>query len=512
MRLASGTRAHLVVGATSLALAAWAGPASAQGNDRSQPTGGRSALMGNTGVALAEDGAAPFLNPATIVRINDQSLAFSVNFFSFGATHFSGWHQPGKVDAARFGNVGLNDTSIDTNGFNVLPSTLCLFFTVAGVTAEGEPTGVLHKGRQKLAVCVGSLEATNLNLGALAFNGSVPGGPTMQVQSFSSNWNRLYIGPTYSVSLSDDFAIGLSLHGVSTNDTFAVEGSSVTSTAAGGSIQSSLGTSGNGHAVDLTALLGATYRLGPVTIGASFQTPSLHFYGAYNGALHNQYAGGGNESATLTNGSGSFDAPPPVRAALGIGASWDRIKLELDGSYQFAISSTIGTTLAASSVTTSGAAATSTTFGGTYSIPSRPMFNLAAGAEYFLSPDFSVIGGVSTNVSTVSALAPSMSLANLLPERSNSVSASFGIGSYGSAGDILIGLQLGYGWGQALAVNPYVVPNDWAVVDTQTYSGMLILAGATNLKAIRRAVEKVENVVTTGKPGDASPKTPPIPP
>ena len=205
--------------------------------------------MGNTGVALAEDGAAPFLNPATIVRINDQSLAFSVNFFAFGATHLSGWHQPGRVDPSRFGNVALNDTSIDTNGFNVLPSTLCLFFTIAGVTADGEPNGVLHKGRQKLAVCLGSLEATNLNLGALSFNGSIPGGTTTQVQSFSSNWNRLYVGPTYSVSLSDQFAIGLSLHGVATNDTFAVEGSSLSSTAATSSIQSSLGSSGNGHAV-----------------------------------------------------------------------------------------------------------------------------------------------------------------------------------------------------------------------------------------------------------------------
>ncbi len=150
----------------------------AQGNDRSSPTGGRSALMGNTGVALAEDGAAPFLNPATIVRIKDQSLAFSVNFFTFGLTSFRNWHQPGAVDQSRFGNVGLDGTSINTNGFNVLPSTLCLFFTVAGVTAEGEATGVLHKGRQKLAACVGSLEASNLSLGALAFNGAVPGGVT----------------------------------------------------------------------------------------------------------------------------------------------------------------------------------------------------------------------------------------------------------------------------------------------------------------------------------------------
>jgi hypothetical protein len=467
--------------------------------------------MGNTGVALAEDGAAPFLNPATIVRINDQALAFSVNFFTFSATNFTNWHQPAPADPSQFGSVALSNTSINTNGFNVLPSTLCLFFTVAGITAEGEPDGVLHRGRQKLAVCVGSLEASNLNLGALYFNGTTPAGTTTQVQSFSGNWNRLYVGPSYSVSLTDDFAIGLSVHGVATNDTFDVEGSSITSTASGGSIQSSLGTSGSGHAVDLSAILGAIYRVGPITLGASFQTPSLHIYGAYNGALHNEYAGGGSESALVLSGTGSFSAPPPVRASLGIGGSWRRLTLELDGSYEFPLSNTIQTTLVQTSVTTTGTAATATTGSETFVVASRPMFNVAGGYEYFLSPTFSVLGGASTNVSTLYGLSPTMTLGNLIATRGDSVNASFGIGSYSDAEKLLIGVQLGYGWGQAIGVNPYVVPNNWAVVDTQTYSATLILAGATNLRAITRAVRAVQSVVTTGKPDAAKPVTAPPP-
>src|SRR5580692_6833780 len=93
-----------------------------------------------------------------------------------------------------------------------------------------------------------------------------------------------------------------------------------------------------------------------------------------------------------------------------------------------------------------------------------------------------------------------MSLGNLVQARSSSASASLGIGSYGGGADILIGAEFGYAWGQAMAVNPYVLPNDWAVVDTRAYSVMLILAGATDLRAIGRAVEKVQNVVTTGNP------------
>ncbi len=54
-----------------------------------------------------------------------------------------------------------------------------------------------------------------------------------------------------------------------------------------------------------------------------------------------------------------------------------------------------------------------------------------------------------------------------------------------------------------------MVPNQWAVVDTQTYSAMFILAGATNLRAIGRAMEKVTNAVITGAPDNAPPSPPP---
>jgi len=221
--------------------------AHAQGNALSAPTGGRSALMGNTGVALARDGSAPFLNPATIVRINDNSLAFSVNFYSFGATSFVGWHQPAPVDTSHFGNVALKETSISTNGFRVLPSTLCLFFTIRGVTAEGSDDAGLHRGRQKLAVCFGSTEFEDVLLPALAYQGSTPGGTTAQAQSIARSWNRFQAGPTYSISLSDDLAIGLSLHGAYTSESFVLDSGSITSALGGGAVQSSFDAAGSGH-------------------------------------------------------------------------------------------------------------------------------------------------------------------------------------------------------------------------------------------------------------------------
>ena len=70
------------------------GVARAQATYGSAPIGGRSALMGGTGIALGHDGAAPLLNPATIVHIDDSGLAFSVNFYSYQTAHLTDFHQP----------------------------------------------------------------------------------------------------------------------------------------------------------------------------------------------------------------------------------------------------------------------------------------------------------------------------------------------------------------------------------------------------------------------------------
>jgi hypothetical protein len=485
-------------------LLATANAARAQGNDRSAPTGGRSALMGNTGVALASDGAAPVLNPATIVSIADHSFAFSVNFYSFGYQHFSSWHQPAGVDAAHFGNLALQGTGESTTAFNAFPSTLCLFFTVAGLVADEDTESALwRRGRQKLALCLGSLESQQSSQPALAFQGPTGAGTTTQVQSLDRSWSRFFVGPTYGVALSDAFSVGASLHGAYTSDSFVLDGSSATSAVGGGAIQSALGTGGRGHSLDFAAILGGTYRTGAVTVGASAEVPALHILGAYEGNLQNQYVSATTNTATLAAGNGTFSAPPPPRVALGLGVTGAHVRLELDESYDFAQSEAITTTAYGTTTTVTTAGATPGTFSGTYTIRTHGTWNTAAGAEYFLSPSFSVLGGASTNLTALPALSPTETIGNLAQARTSWVNLSFGIGSYGAGGNILIGTQLGYGWGQALAINPYVLPNEWAVIDTQQFSAMLILAGSTNLQTIGRAMKAVEHVVTEGKPADA---------
>jgi hypothetical protein len=495
-------RAHAFGGAL-LAIVVASGPARSQGNDRSSPTGGRSALMGGTGVALARDGAAPFTNPATMGTVDDQRIAFSVNFFTYEITHFSGWNQPGPVDAAQFGAVHLNGAQDESSRFQGLPSTLCLFLTLAGLRSATEgTTPEARRSRQKLAFCIGSLELTNVNLTSLSFTGSAPAGQTAQVESIARSWNRLYVGPSYSLYVTDALSVGLSLHGVATSESFVVDGSNVTSLVGGSTAQAALGTAGSGYSFDLAAILGATYRLGMTTLGASVQFPALHVLGHYQATAHDEYGGmtGADDVADLTNGSGSFVARPPPRASLGVGVELPRLTLEADASYDFAESGAIKTSLQGSSTDLAAGVTTTSPFAAAYAIAAHPTVNGALGAEYFVTRSFSVIGGASTNVSMLSALSPSASLGNLVQSRTNYVSTSLGIGSYGGGGDLLFGVKLDYGWGQALVVDPYVLPNEWAEVSTYSYAATLILAGATDLRAIGRAVEKVERVVTTGSP------------
>jgi hypothetical protein len=485
--------------------------ARAQGNDRSAPTGGRTALMGNTGIALGEDGASPFMNPATIVRIHDSSVAFSVNFVSFSDEHFSDWHQPGGVDAKNFGNVGLTGTGVWSTNLNALPSTLCLFFTTAGAAVESDLGLTVRQGRQKLAVCFATLESQNTTLAALGFNGMTPAGTTAQVQSIAENFTRAQAGPTYSIALTDRFALGLSLDGVLTNDSFSLDSNGISSAVGGGSLGSTFGASGAGHSFDLAAIVGATYRFDRVTIGLSSQLPAVHVFGGYNGALHQSSAIGATNNESLVNGSGNFEALPPPRIGLGVGFKLPRFILEVDGSFDFGSSTAFSSSLTGTTTTFAATGPTNTPVAATYSMPTHPIGNVAVGGEYFLAPDLSLLGGVSTNLSSLPGLSPAQTLGNFTPERTNWINASFGLGSYGSVGSFLVGAVLGFGWGEGLAINPYVLPNNWAVVDTQSYSALLVLAGSINFKSVKKAMNEVETVVKKGPSKPEAPSSAPTP-
>ena len=486
--------------------------ARAQGNDFSAPTGGRTALMGGTGVALGRDGAAPFLNPAGIVRIEDQRLAFSVNFYTFGVTHYSNFHQPGLVDTTQVAAPGT--TGLTTNSFRVLPSTLCLFFTIGDIQKVTDPNAPpippdrVH--RRKLAICFAQVENDDVGLQAIQFQANTALGPTAQTAALQRNWSRTYFGPTFSEYITAKLAIGASLDGIYSHDTYSFASSSISSKVGGGALASSLAMSGSGYSVDLTAILGITYFLSDtVTLGLSARAPSLHLLGSYGGSFSQSSSdGNAGDTATIANGNGAFRAWSPIRIGTGIGFEWPKVKLEGDAALIVPVASSANATADVTTNTLEAGTLTQKQTTESYSVENVPMVNPALGIEYFIRNSFSVVGGASMNLSTLETLRPQPGIGNLVQARTNDVSGSIGIGSYSNRNELLLGVNVQYGWGDAIVANPYVVPNDWATVSTNSITAMFIVSGSTDLRSIENAVTKVRNTVETGDPNKAPPKTP----
>jgi hypothetical protein len=465
--------------------------------------------MGNTGIALGVDGAAPFLNPATIVRLDDQRLAFSVNFYSYSLSHFSNWHQPGPVDTGQFGNVALTGTSLSSSGFGGLPSTLCLFFTLAKGSREPEAEITnLDTWRQKLAICLGTTESQGVAFSALPFTGATAIGQTSQAQSLVQSWNRIHIGPTYTIALSSRLAVGLSLHGVYTTESYLLNSSVITTSTSNGGAQSSLGIASGGSSLDLSAIVGAIYSAAPYTFGVSVTVPSIHLLGSYTGSLQSEYASGATGMATISTGSGSFSAAPPVRLAVGAGVQWPTLTLELDEALNVPPPSGFSANVSGTTSTLSGTTLTNQPFASTYAVQEHAVLNTSLGAEYFVKRDFSIVGGASINLSALPALSPTLTVGNLVQTKESVATLSAGVGNYSKSGHLLIGFQFGYGWGSSVAVNPYVTPNQLSVIDTQSYTALLILAGSTSLRSIGDAAVHMEHVITgtpmpPSKPGSS---------
>lgn len=470
-------------------LLASGGEARAQANPRSAPIGGRSALMGGTGVALARDGSAPFLNPATILNISDSGLAFSVNFYTFQATDLGSFHEPGAVDRARYGSLSLPSTSLDSSRADALPSTLCLFLTIGhwGDNVEQpEPETGHRKGRRKLAACFGSLERQAFSATAQGYSGQSGGVTATQAVSIQRSWNRIHVGPSYSVYVTDDVAIGAALDGIGTlaSSTWSVD--TLVTGARGGTTGSAYDTAMSAYSIDVGAMLGMMWRIDDARVfGASISTPTVHLFGHYDGTTALQTSGPGG-SASLATSSGGFSAPPPVRVGLGIGSETRRLRLEGDVGAYLPL-----TDLAHVDVQSNP---------NPPPVRSQPAVDAAVGAEYFVSPGFSFLGGASTDFTTLAPLPSSPPVGTLAESRTERVTGSFGIGSYGDGSELLMGLELSYAWGRSIAVDPFVEPTSLALVDQHTWTAMFVIAGSASLSAFRRTLRDLGRVVRIPEP------------
>ena len=472
--------------------------ARAQANYRLAPVGGRTTLVGGTGLAYGADGASTFLNPATAVRVDDSRLSFSVNFYTMTFTFAPSWYQPGPIDQARFGQLDTGSTSLADLEFNALPSSLCLYFRIgeARSVKDKEHTPDFERVRaSKLGLCFASIQGSHFGFASGQYDHTATSGSvTRHAQTVSQRYDRFSFGPTFAFSLSENFAIGASVHA-----SFASHRSIFSATANTYNVTTpttSIFTSGaRGDSFQGTATLGMWWKLGLPTIAIAVESPSLHFYGLGAANLTTHFEAAGTDTTT-TSVKGSFTSKSPLRLSVGAGVEEHWGSGELNVSYHFPQSSAYSAVMDGRVLDRDGATINDQPLHVALSERTTGVLGIGIGGEVYVTPKLSLLGGANTDISAVPDGKLAGSLMNYFPERTHRIAGSFGIGSHGDGGDLLFGTELGVAWGDRLAVNSYELPPGLATTPHNRIELLFVIAGSTSLKSITRAVRDVRQVIT----------------
>ena len=143
-------------------------------------------------------------------------------------------------------------------------------------------------------------------------------------------------------------------------------------------------------------------------------------------------------------------------------------------------------------ITATGATGTANAFSVNRVESTTRVLGVASGIEYFLTPQrFSLLGGASFDLSGVRSGSLTDQVGSFLQTRMQRIGLSAGIGSYGEAGHLALGTDVSYGWGETLAPDAYQIPPRYAVADFGVARFLFVLAGSTNVRSLRRAVDDV---------------------
>lgn len=499
---------RFVAAAFALVATGIASQASAQSTYRLSPVGGRTTLVGGTGLVYGHDSASAFLNPATVVRVDSSRLAFSVNFYYLSFTRAGAWYQPGDIDP-QFGNVRRDEgTSLSTIDFDSLPGSLCVFFQVHNIPFLSWSTRQDLKERQaRLGMCLASINYDQFTFNAEDYQQQTPLGLTRQAQNIRQTFRRLAVGPSYSMYVTNALAVGISTHFSRTSHRSLFGATATTYGNATGPITSSYYNFSRGDSHELNATLGAFYRIGAhQTVAIALESPSVHLFGSGGLNHHSQFAGSANGASTFT-AQGDFTTNTPPRIAIGTGVERPWGTAELNMSWRPA-------TEAAYSAAYEGRSFVVAPDGSTSDVVQKADLkvrasggvNLGFGGEVFLNPRLSLLGGFSIDSSIVPKGTLKNDPLNYHIARAQRVGLSFGVGSHGEGGDLLLGFEGSYSWGERLAPNVYQLPTRVDITDHQTFGLLFVLAGSTSFRNLRRTVNEVTKAFDSGDPKKDPPK------
>ncbi|MBX3226352.1 MAG: hypothetical protein KIT84_42785 [Labilithrix sp.] len=468
--------------------------ADAQLSYRLAPIGGRSQLLGGTGITFGRDASASFLNPATAVLVDDQRLSFSVNFYKLTYMHASNWYAPGPVDP-RFGNIDVRDRSMTDIDFDTPPSSLCFYFfssKLNPLAARGRDEAL---NNAHVGLCLATIQSEEFNYGAEDFSKVQPNnGVTRQAQTLSQRYSQFAAGPTYALRVNNWLSIGASVHASIITHRSLLTASAVTYGTPASAITSSFYGASKGTSFQLAGTAGMTARFGKQTLGLSVRSPTVHVFGVGGVNREATYDGAGSETFQLA-ANGSFLARQPMRVGVGTGVEGTWGSLEIDAFYFHHLDAAYRAELEGFQTTKQNGTIVDQPVTLDLAQRSNGVVNLAAGAELFMSPRISLLTGVSGDVSGAPAGTLRGTLFNYFALRQNRLTASLGIGTHGAAGELMLGTELAYGWGERLAVNSYQLPPEIGTARHETYQLMFVVAGSTSLRALKRAVEDMKEVV-----------------
>ncbi len=460
------------------------------------PIGGRTTLTGGTGLVYGSDGASAFMNPSTLVRIDPGRLTVSVNFYSFGLEVAPDWYAPGEIDRTRYGQLDPPGATLTDVAFDILPSSLCLVFNAPSIRLVRAAEGSEERQRaSRLAVCFATTQRYELSFAAENFEHRSAAGVTRQGQTVGQRYTRFAIGPTYAFKIDDHFSVGASAHASLAIHRSLYAGSATTFGTAPSPVSSFFYGASRGDSLQLSGILGATYRAASGSFGLALESPSLHVYGRGGANQSTHFEGAGAASSSSITADGDFISRAPFRVGAGAGIERRWGTAEINVSYWTAMEKAYragvrGNRTDIDNTVVSDVPVQLDLFG-----RAGPVVNASLGTEFFVTPRLSLLGGIGTDFSAVPSSGPKATLFNFYAERSHRVAGSFGIGSYGPEGELLFGGEVSYGTGEVLAVNPYVVPSRLDPTDQGTFRLVLIVAGSTSFRAIKRAVEDVGDVL-----------------
>jgi hypothetical protein len=201
--------------------------------------------------------------------------------------------------------------------------------------------------------------------------------------------------------------------------------------------------------------------------------------------------------AVQDNGDFRYNQPGGLR--LGLAFSWPRFLLEVDGSFygpQRQLAQASFDRVIAGADETGDLVGTRAR--GTITERGKPVTNLAVGMEYFLDQSFSVIAGAQTDFSGVQTLADSPIRDVLFRNRKDAVHVSLGVGKYGKAGRLLLGLRGQYASGKVLIADAAPAVPNFVALNQNEWGLSLIVSGRISFEAVRDAAVRVAEPLTGG--------------